>query len=261
MSNIEAKLEKLISTSGNSFHFEVVNFLRDKGWEVLISPFYTDNTTDKPREIDIIAEKTFEIMDNFGQEYGSMNIQLTIECKYINDLTVFWFDKPDENKLNDKIVSDMSLNIRSSYEIGNHINASTPNHHYLKVEVAKLYTTNTGSKNEQEIMFKAINQSLSSHIYFERNTTIIKKVPQLKSTLRYPMIVCKNFDNFYRADNKKKIENNFLLEVNYAYYDEQRKSKEEYFLIDVINFEKFEDFLNMLEANEARYDKLRIMND
>lgn len=38
-----------------------MNALRGRGWTVTVSPYYSENFTDKPREIDIIAEKAVPI--------------------------------------------------------------------------------------------------------------------------------------------------------------------------------------------------------
>lgn len=53
--------QKIIERSGNSFHSRVVKKLRELEWGVLVSPHYNNNFTDKPREIDIIAEKKFDV--------------------------------------------------------------------------------------------------------------------------------------------------------------------------------------------------------
>lgn len=86
--------QDIIQKNGNNFHYKVVNFLRERGWFVLVSPYYNDNYTDKPREIDIIAEKPFDIHNLFGDQWlGTVNVRLFIECKYINGVMVLWFDQ------------------------------------------------------------------------------------------------------------------------------------------------------------------------
>ena len=87
------KVKAIISQSGNTFHSQVLKYLHDKGWTVLISPYYNDNATNKPREIDLIAEKAFETNDR--RYFGTVNVKLFIECKYIPQLTVFWFHNKD----------------------------------------------------------------------------------------------------------------------------------------------------------------------
>ena len=46
------------------------------------------------------------------------------------------------------------------------------------------------------------------------------------------------------------IAENFQLEVNYAYRDLHGKHGSEYFLLDIVNFENFDDYLNVLESDK-----------
>jgi hypothetical protein len=56
----DAEIAKdLAARSGNNFHCKVVNYLRSRNWHVSISPWYVDSSTDKPRELDLIAEKLY----------------------------------------------------------------------------------------------------------------------------------------------------------------------------------------------------------
>jgi hypothetical protein len=54
--SIPEDVKEIVDESGNSFHCRVTNFLKQKGWHTLISPYYMDGATNKPREIDLIAE-------------------------------------------------------------------------------------------------------------------------------------------------------------------------------------------------------------
>src|SRR3990172_10298284 len=103
------KIQEIIEASGNNFQASVIKFLREKGWNVLISPYYNDNATDKAREIDIIAEKAFGVDDIFGKMKGRLNIRFIIECKYINTETVFWFDAKDKKKAEEMLVRNTPL--------------------------------------------------------------------------------------------------------------------------------------------------------
>ena len=51
------ELQEVIKKSGNNLHFDVVDFLEDKEWEVGLNSYYYDDTNSKPREIDIVANK------------------------------------------------------------------------------------------------------------------------------------------------------------------------------------------------------------
>lgn len=54
-------MTEFASKHGNRLHARVAKLLRDSGWEVLVSPYYRDNATDKTREADIIAEREFTV--------------------------------------------------------------------------------------------------------------------------------------------------------------------------------------------------------
>lgn len=64
------KIDDLIKNSGNNFHYKVVSYLRENGWAVSVSPYYNDNVTDKPREIDLIAEKEYAAYSWVGNKLG-----------------------------------------------------------------------------------------------------------------------------------------------------------------------------------------------
>lgn len=246
-------IEEIVKSSGNTFHYRVIQFLRESGWSVLISPFYNDNLTDKPREIDIIAEKEFDVNTLGGWE-GTLNIKLFIECKYISQPTVFWFDKKDDQKAIRKIMSDTGLGHPDN-------NVSIKKHRFYELkEVAKLFAS--GKENqEKELMYKAINQSLNAMIYFKNDRTIIPvdpngKVKRVLKTVAYPLILCNSFSDFYKIDANDiekppvQMKNNFNLEVNYAYLDKDKEQKTGYFLIDVVNFDKLSDYLINLKNTD-----------
>ena len=48
--------KEIIAKSGNNFHSKVVERFRASGWSVSISPYYLDGSTNKAREIDLVAE-------------------------------------------------------------------------------------------------------------------------------------------------------------------------------------------------------------
>jgi hypothetical protein len=256
----------IINESGNSFQFQVVNYLRKKNWAVLISPYYNDHLTSKPREIDIIAEKSYPILSDWPEkEFGTLNIKLFIECKYLNNSGVFWFDNKDlirafeiVNYNNDNLFERNPVDLKSF-------------HHYLSYEpVAKLFSADAKKMPENDTIYKAINQSLNAMIYHRYGDSIIPKIgnkhTNILLTVNYPIILFNNFGLLYRVETsggKNKpvnISNNFLLEINYAYLNKQRNDVDEYFLIDIINFNNIDnylDYLENLEVNQIK-DKLAI---
>ncbi|HHT9113127.1 MAG: hypothetical protein HZA47_05040 [Planctomycetes bacterium] len=243
------EVNKIITGSGNNFHCKVLSYLKAKGWTVLISPYYNDNISDKPREIDLIAEKAFEAKTT---RYGTINIKLFIECKYVSQKNVFWFHSKDREK-----AAELILAVIPNFKGNSYIDK----HHYLcqpNVSVAKLFASEKNSKTENEIFYKAINQSLNSMVYYRKSKSIITSSPQkrvnIKAQISYPVIICNNFINLYKVDidtmsEPVKIADNFQLEVNYAYIDPARNQRDEYFIIDVVDFEKIDTFLATLQSD------------
>lgn len=251
MNNIE-EVKEIIENSGNNFHCRAMNYLKSKSWHTLVSPYYMDNATNKPREIDLVAEKAFPVSNMFGRLQGSINIKLFIECKYIPQENVFWLDDKDKEAAEEWIVANTPLRKDNTY---------TNKHHYIcgDQKVAKLFSSKTKPKIENEVIYKALNQSLNAMVYNRRNGSIIPANPRYKdrilATVEYPVILCNSFDKFYRVDvhdqsDPQFIRDNFHLEVNYAYID-NNNHRNEFFLIDVVAFEKLDSFLESIDADAA----------
>ena len=241
--------KEIIESSGNNFHCKVINYFKEKGWHTLISPYYTDNVSNKPREIDLIVEKAFPYDDGFGGVRGTIHVKLYIECKFIPQINVFWFS--DKDLVNtEKLV----INTTPHYERNIYRN----DHHYLKDKgrVAKLFSGPNNRNPENEVIYKALNQSLNAMVYHRYSESIIPESTthrrNILQTLEYPIIACNNFEKFLRTDvdtddDPVLIENNFQLEVNYAYMDNDKNKMDEFFLIDIIDFNKLDDYLVVID--------------
>lgn len=240
------KIDTLVKDSGMLTHIEVTNILRENGWTVTVSPYYYDSITDTIREADLLVEKQF----NSSKEDDSsvqINIQLFIECKYIKQKIIFWFDNIDMKKAMINLEKETGLSLATLERGGGDIVPES--FHYLsQSKVAKLFSTNS---NKEDVMYKAMNQSLHSQMNYSKRGEIPISIPFRKGQniftkiICYPVIVCDNFSNLLKLkfeSNKKfsteKIENSFLLETNY---------RENHFLIDVVNINYLETFLINLE--------------
>ncbi len=250
---VQEEIDAIVSESGNSFHCRVTNYLRSKGWHTLVSPYYMDGSTNKPRELDLIAEKHWIYENRFQKKYGAVVIRLFIECKYISQPNVFWFSDMDIAAATDWLVSKTPL--RSD-------NMFTERHHYLASErrVAKLFASKNKPNPENEVMFRALNQSLNAMVYLRGRQSIIPdvlmgRIPIL-ACIEMPVVVCNSFADFYRVEMENpgkpvRIDNNFKLEVNYAYSDPRGLQRSEYVLLDVVDFQRMDDHLGMLDADMA----------
>lgn len=255
MTELPTSAQEILKLSGNNFHFKVVNDLRSKGWTVHLSPYYNDNLTDKPREIDIIAEKSFKIPHG---DLNDLHVQLFIECKYINNETVFWFDNKNFDSVRQKITRETPIE-DNGYDILN-----TGHHYGKKDSVAKLFASKSDKNNENEVMFKAIQQSLNSLIFF-KNGPKLGRSARYSYELYYPLIIVDKFEKFYKVDvdnenNLIKILDNFQLEVNYA-YKLQQKDFFEYFLIDVVDFSKISSLLDEIEKYDVMLSSRQLIQN
>lgn len=255
-------IDRIIEKSGNSFHSRVVRLLRNENWTVIVSPYYSDNFTEKPREIDIIAERAFDIYDFPSRWLGTLNIRLLIECKYINKDTVFWFDDKDQNRVIERVMNDTGMD--HPYR-----NANITKHHYFIDEpVAKLFSSEKNRGEDNEVMNKAINQNLNALIYYRNRNDLIShnsdKPHKVLKRISYPIIAVNSFRNFFQTNMSDEIQNiesitePFQLEVNYAYMDKDKNGRNEYFLIDILSIEKLSEFLAMLEEKDINTTKAHI---
>lgn len=267
---MDINIEKFVKEHGHILHTKIVQKLRDNGWTVIISPFYRDNATDKARESDIIAEKEIKFGMNGSpmRKEGFFRVRLIIECKYVKEPIpiVFWFDKKDLDATEERIIKDISLFEKSSK------NNSILSHHWRSSgEAAKLFATYNPSgqekQTENEIVFSAIDKVLNCLINYRDRQSIIGENKRLaegscfyKPIINYPIIVFNDFSKLYETTvaNPEVIKTfsrdpSFEIEINYdyvRYINGIRLSFPEYFLIDVVNFNKLEDYLKILKNKD-----------
>jgi len=242
-----AGAEKLANESGNGFQSRVANAFRKLNWAVLISPFYVDSSTDKTRELDMIVEKRALVQGWVGAPQ-SIHVRLFIECKYIAQGTVFWVDSIDEPQARDWIHSHTCFPPNNVY---------TNSHHYLTrgPDVAKLFATERQKGDENDPMFRTINQCLHGFVHNKSRDLLISASRASNVTnLDYPVVMCSSFaDNFYQtrmqnpAAQPVPITTDFAFEVNYAYTRPSGSTAREYFLLDIVDFTKLDDFLNRID--------------
>src|SRR3989344_7864783 len=199
----EKEAREIVEISGNRLHTQVVNLLRQEGWSVLVSPHYSDNFTEKPREIDIIAEKKFDVREIFNDWLGTLNVRLFVECKYLKGKSVFWFDAKDKERAAERIKKDTGME-HPNYDI-------SKMHHAENTPVAKLFATD--KSDEGDVWSRAINQNLNAFVYYRGRTDLIpprdRRAQRPLLYVSYPLIICNSFDNLYRtdmADEKEKHE-------------------------------------------------------
>jgi len=91
------EVSQLVKNSGNNLHAKVARWLSDNDWHVVVSPYYMDQTQNKAREIDLIAEKLWPVRDMFDRQMDNVAVRLFIECKFVPSPSVFWFAEKDQD--------------------------------------------------------------------------------------------------------------------------------------------------------------------
>lgn len=250
MAKIE-EVEDLIRGSGNNFHAKVARWLVENGWHVVVSPYYMDQTQNKAREIDLIAERMVSIRDVFGNIKGYVVAKLFIECKFVATHSVFWFSEKDMGAAKELVCS--TGNFREN-------NTRIQKHHYLaqSSRVAKLFASSTSKNSESEPFYKALNQALNAMVSMKKQPVsmpFFKKPGCLpKLVLEFPVVICSSFDNLYSVnfDSESKpesIEKLFQLEVRYAYIDRFANKRDEYFLLDFVPYDQLGDFTKAIDED------------
>lgn len=248
---IPNEISKLISTSGNNFHAKVARWFADNGWYVTVSPYYMDQSQNKAREIDLIVEKTYGIMDIFSRPVGSVAIRLFVECKFIASHTVFWFSEKDVESAKGLVFSTRAFRENNTY---------SQKHHYLSScqNVAKVFSSNNSGSAENEPFYKALNQVLNAMISLKnQNVSALANLDRHnrpKLTIEFPVVVCSSFDKLYGVDFYKDSEpaplnDHFQLEVQYAYVDRSDKHRNEFFIIDFVDFNALSGFIDKIDEN------------
>lgn len=248
---------EIIRSSGNSFHVSVIRALRDHGWSVLISPYYLDASTNKARELDLIAERSWPVYLRSSDPIGHVRFRMFIECKYMAAPIVFWFDKRNDPAARKWLEVKAGLPRNNTY---------SDRHHYLSGsgEVAKLFASKSGSA-EGDPIFKALNQCLSGIVYLRKAASHLPldlaKMHLRDRTVDLPVIVCNSFSKTYGVDIGKEgpvrnIDDSFQLEVEYAYVESGGESAKEYFLVDFVALDKLPLFLAALDADREAISAL-----
>ncbi len=251
--SIDTDVASVIRESGNRLHCQVANALQRAKWQTLMSPYYLDAGTNKAREIDLIAEKKWDVRNSMSEVRGHLLIRLFVECKYLRDTTVFWFGAKDID------ATKAMLTKRTPLVSGR---STLRDHHYLKDETlaAKLFASGKNKSNpENDVMYKALNQCLNALVRL-RGRGALTRAPQhqqrelpIIETVEMPIVLVNSFSKCHQVeiqneDTATPIAKNFQLEVNYA-FAKVDKPVSEFFLIDVVELDQLDAFLNTVDKD------------
>lgn len=241
---------QLIEGSGNNFHAKVARWLHENGWHTIVSPYYMDQTQSKARELDLVAEKLWPIRSGIGQLEGHVVVRLFVECKFVASESVFWFAPKNIGAASSLLCSRGQFRENNTY---------TQKHHYLakSPKVAKLFASSNVKAQENEPFYKALNQALNATVAMRSKSpahpSLVDRQHGMLVTLDYPVVVCSSFSQLYGVDflaesEPSVIQENFQLEVQYAFLDSGGNQRDDYFLLDFVEF-------NQLANYEAAIDE------
>lgn len=247
---VPTQIQELIDSSGNNFHAKVAQWFAADGWTIQISPYYLDQTQQKAREIDLVAEKLWPYTNSFGQHQGYVLVRLFLECKFVPSHAVFWFSEKSKHDAESLVCSFEGSTPNNSY---------TCRHHYLAQSdrVAKLFTSSQTRQQESDLFYKALNQILGAYVSFRHQQAYIEAPPKRLYgrvvSLTFPVVVCSSFKDVFAVDFLGQLptvsqSENLQLEVRYAYGDISSASNE-YFLIDFVSYDGLAAFTKAISGD------------
>lgn len=240
---MDKKLQEVIKKSGNNLHFDVVDFLESKGWEVDLSSYYYDDTNSKPREIDIVANKCINTLIGTSEPKHRFFIYLLIECKYFNQEISFRLHKTKDDERREAF-SAIGVNKHKIFEYAK--NKSQINRiHYLTDcdSVGRLYDTH---KDQDNRVFEAITQPIKSLIFFESRMH--------EKAIFYPLNIYNGIDGIYKINEKKdlsrlsklKMSKTLPFGIKYSYkFNEKLENRS--FFIDFVNFNDLSNYMDKID--------------
>lgn len=244
--SIPSQVQELIDGSGNNFHAKVTRWFASDGWSTTISPYYMDQSQQKARELDLIAEKVWPIKGTFGDGVcGEVAVRLFVECKFLPSYSVFWFTDKDRSAIEEMLCTSGEFRRENTY---------TAKHHYLSTSdrVAKLFASSNSRGQESEPFYKALNQSLNGLVSLRRQPprafSSSRRTGGFQVVLNFPVVVCSSFSQLYASDfagtrETSLVDDNFQLEVEYAYVEASGQSRDELFLLDIVEYERLSQFV------------------
>jgi hypothetical protein len=246
---VPSEVIKIVQTSGNSFHAKVARWFQSQGWRVTVSPYYMDQTQGKAREIDLVAEKIWAIQGDYRRKEGEIGVRLFIECKFVPNYSVFWLADKDIAAAEGLVCAKGPFRRDNTY---------TKKHHYLErgQRVAKLFATAVGRSQETEPFCKALNQVLNATVSMQGQgiSSALTQGHPPALVLEFPLVVCSSFGQMYQTDfyadaTPELISDNFQLELNYAYVDRRGQQRDDYFLVDFVEFDRLKTFADAIDQD------------
>jgi hypothetical protein len=132
------------------------------------------------------------------------------------------------------------------------------NHHYIaeSPRVAKLFTSSNSKTQETEPFYKALNQALNGTVAMRSQLSSHPKLTDYcdkkVTVFNYPVVVCSSFAQLYNVDFLAEsepivIQENFQLDVQYAFHDRTGTQRDENFLLDFVEYDQLSKFQEVID--------------
>ncbi|MDO8451530.1 MAG: hypothetical protein Q7S76_01540 [bacterium] len=244
---MDKELQQKILESGHNLHLRVASDLENEGWDVELASYYVDDLSDKPREIDIVAEMPFHggsVSDGSLEEI--FRTRLFIECKHFKTPIALRTLPIDISEAHESIVTH-TLGKTSSDIWGDR-------HHYAKPRVAKLWTT---MEERNDPFFDGLASTTKSLLYYLGT--------RASRGIFYPVLVYDGIDGMYeiQGSDLSNLESaplvkRALVSFNYAYNEVfTNKPRRRPLLIDVVHSDELPTLIKeVMKEGERAITKL-----
>lgn len=240
-------LENLIDESGHELQADFVDQFTQDGWTAFQNKHYTDISSRKSREIDVIFEKTYEVSEMFGHVLGRLCVRLFFSCKHFPTKYLLHPLPKEERVVEDAINNAGIISSRD-------LQSGFGSHHYFSD--AHPTVIKAWDFKGDDLMFKAWNSSVHSLIGLERTSALASPVINL------PVIGTRHFNNLFLRDRSKvrykKVASNQQLEIDYHYLDLKDRELDRIFLVDLIALNTVKEFLADIDKDvKMAQEKMR----
>lgn len=251
---MQETLKKVIEESGNRLHLRVADLLTKGEWTVQLSPYYVDELTTAPREIDIIASRRIPVNDSFVHEKDYFWIHLIIECKHLTKAVAF-YEFRNKHPF-DPVVAIRTGNLNRSEIIDNMSFARE--HHYVQAgNTARLYELERGEiASGSDDIYKSITQVVKALIFQEHG---FRGQPEGRA-IYYPVVVYDGIVGVWTLAGtpnpdpaSAELQQRNLYALQYAYKDMGNANiRKEWFIVDFVHWDVLPKLLEDIAKDRTK---------
>lgn len=250
-------------TSWVALEVRVAKLLREMWWNVEVNQFYLDPYTEKPREIDIIADRSY-IISTRPSHFGwiteeKVQMRIFIECKYIKDIILLFSKDRDEAKTMKAFMSIVPYAKLNEGATNRTLPTWPDNHRYFKQNKV----VHQSDDNSERWFW--INWAQQLFHWISSKT----RASQIQYKVDYWVILVKDFSNIwvsYLGNEPEGLKEPTFFIMDYV----DNTGKPTYSIADIISeewlrafvldreaeFELLKSSITTMRANEERYKRI-----